>query len=538
MSASRFWTITNSEIKITSPGGGGNKGGGRDKDKGGRGDKGSGWTGRGGRGNGGGGGGVEPIIQPTCANIKYQPDHGAATTDNSLAIFDLALGGTGNPHTFTYGANAHNDTGDTALGLGGSSFKFDGTDDGLLRAYHVDFVPESAETKDTAEFCFEMHVKFAALTASQIIFSRFATTGDGRVWLLHLDGASHIQFVGWDSGTGGSEFVDITTTATIDINEWHHVAVTRENGFSATVGQEDIIRIFLDGVMSASAQIATADGFHTDPEAGPGFGDSEAATVHMNGAIDNVRIVIGEPLYIVDFTPPVARHPQCPADLLYVEFLYDFEDITEPSPTEESTNERGMFKTGGTSDATRKLFAKNTMNLPSSVRQDVVGSGNAFEMPVGDATIEGWVYVSGVYTGEKAFTALYNTTGAKRNWRFFLRADAVGGQATFVINPAGGSSAGTYTVGPAIIPKDEWVHLCYQRRGDTHTVFMNGEPGTPTSTADRPSGAGSDAMTFSNTLSGAQGFIGNLAEWRFTMGVARYPDAGFTVPTGPFQRPA
>lgn len=76
MNASRFWTITNSEIKISKGGGGGGNSPGKPKGAGGgRGDKGGGWTGRGKGGLGGGGSGGPPDLSPVFELIDINDNY-------------------------------------------------------------------------------------------------------------------------------------------------------------------------------------------------------------------------------------------------------------------------------------------------------------------------------------------------------------------------------------------------------------------------------------------------------------------------------
>ena len=85
----------------------------------------------------------------------------------------------------------------------------------------------------------------------------------------------------------------LTSSIATQANTWHHFAVTRQNG---------LVRIFMDGVLGASATLPTFD---------VKDGNSIQIGAHngsyqFNGYIDNLRITKGQALYTANFTPPGA----------------------------------------------------------------------------------------------------------------------------------------------------------------------------------------------------------------------------------------
>lgn len=260
-----------------------------------------------GRGRPSGGGGSPASPQPAFGNVIYLPDHENAA-NASTAITDLATGGLSNPHVLTYNGNAQNSTADSKFGSG-SSMLFDGTNDWVTRTPDVDFRPTAAGPNDTGEFCFESHVKFVAGATPQVTYSRYNASTSRRVWFTGINDDETAMFFGYEVGASSTTFIELAS-GVLTAGVWYHIAHTRENGFSATPGEEDIVRMFVDGVMVDFVQVDDEQGFNDDGAApGPMFGDRLSGAGDFNGRLDNIRITHNEPVYTANFTPPTARHP-------------------------------------------------------------------------------------------------------------------------------------------------------------------------------------------------------------------------------------
>ena len=244
------------------------------------------------------------IPQPAFSNVTYLADHEGAA-DESTSLGDLATGGVDNPHSFTYSGNAKNDTGDSKFGSGSSIQQSTGS---IWSGYSADWRPHTAETEDTDEFCFEFHVKLVSIASTQYFYNRYVTAGDQRIFFTGFDQPGGVfRFAGWNTGTSNLFVIDGTTIVATGV--WYHFAVTRENDFTGTPGSEDIIRLFVDGVQEGSFALGSTDGLFGGTSNGPNIGDLGGGGGQMNGRIDNMRVVIGEPVYITDFTGLIARHP-------------------------------------------------------------------------------------------------------------------------------------------------------------------------------------------------------------------------------------
>ena len=83
----------------------------------------------------------------------------------------------------------------------------------------------------------------------------------------------------------------VFTNGTIELNKWHHIALTRSGG---------VVRGFIDGVMVAEV----LDG-HNYTETQYNIGDSHGSSSgEIIGYISNVRVLKGSALYTANFTPP------------------------------------------------------------------------------------------------------------------------------------------------------------------------------------------------------------------------------------------
>ena len=89
----------------------------------------------------------------------------------------------------------------------------------------------------------------------------------------------------------------ITSTAPLTANTWKHVAVTRASGTT---------RLFVDGVLQGSWADSTNYGCDNErPSIGYRHVNNESSGAnHINGYIDELRIVVGAAEWTRDFTPP------------------------------------------------------------------------------------------------------------------------------------------------------------------------------------------------------------------------------------------
>jgi hypothetical protein len=157
----------------------------------------------------------------------------------------------------------------------------------------------------TGDFTLEMWVKDTAGGDNWIWDSRRATDplNDPDGFGLYLN-AGHLTF--WNFSTG-----DVAGTTDFTTNIWHHIAVSRRNGY---------VSLFLDGALEATSNVLTPLVSYTPIYIGRYSG---SAAGYLTGYFDEIRFVAGQAIYTGAFTPPVAQLPDAATQI--------FQDPTDNS---------------------------------------------------------------------------------------------------------------------------------------------------------------------------------------------------------------
>ena len=97
----------------------------------------------------------------------------------------------------------------------------------------------------------------------------------------------------------------VTSTATIAVNSWNHVAVSRASGS---------VKVFVNGIGTSGSSITTD---LNDTTRIPTFGKYTHSTqLAYKGYISNLRVVNGTAVYTSDFTPPTSELTAIPNTVL------------------------------------------------------------------------------------------------------------------------------------------------------------------------------------------------------------------------------
>ena len=97
---------------------------------------------------------------------------------------------------------------------------------------------------------------------------------------------------GCESVSGTKNY--ITSTATVNDNEWHHVAISRNTG---------VTRLFVDGILQTETRASTEEFVNSGVTIG-----SDASDNHFAGSMDDIRITKGVGRYVTNFTVPVLQN--------------------------------------------------------------------------------------------------------------------------------------------------------------------------------------------------------------------------------------
>jgi hypothetical protein len=169
---------------------------------------------------------------------------------------------------------------------------FDGTGDYLV-------VPTSPNLSfGSGDFTVEAWVNPISVSAAGMIANKGDTTTNNLEWRLRLDSAGVITFVYTTAGTSGTS-TTLTSTATIPVNIWSHVAFCRANNnyFMFINGV-----LVLSGTLSATIYTGTSN---------LSIGATLVPSQALNGYVDDLRITKGVARYVGNnFIPPQVALPR------------------------------------------------------------------------------------------------------------------------------------------------------------------------------------------------------------------------------------
>ncbi len=292
-----------------------------------------------------------------------------------------------------------------------------------------------------------------------------------------------------------------TSAATLGLNQWHHIAVSRSGS---------TVRVFVNGVLDGT--FTNAFNF-TDSNCRIGA-NTNATPAGIVGYLSDTRIVKGTAVYTSAFTPPTAP----------------LTAITNTSLLLNTVN-AGIFDNAMMND----LVTVGNAQISTSVKKYGTGSmafdGSGdwlttvnspnFDLSTGSWTIEGWMYVTGG-TYYRTMVAKRVASGAACEWEF-----GVSNTSTLYFYRTGTAVNGSTTV-----PSNTWVHAAVTYDGTTLRMFQNGT--VVYTQSGLTAASGTNNVTVGNYgASGDQPWFGYIDDLRITKGVARYT-ANFTPPTAAF----
>jgi hypothetical protein len=151
-------------------------------------------------------------------------------------------------------------------------------------------VPDSdAVSFGTGNFTLEAWVWTDQSGQEQAILGKWGAAGNE--WLLRVETSNRLRFY----LSGGS----ITSSTTLPLNQWNHVAVTRSSG---------TVTIWLNGSSVASG--SGSDNMDTSVVLSVGaYKPFSEYVAFWLGYLDDVRITKGVSRYSATFTPPIATFP-------------------------------------------------------------------------------------------------------------------------------------------------------------------------------------------------------------------------------------
>lgn len=320
----------------------------------------------------------------------------------------------------------------------------------------------------------------------------------------------------------------VTTTGTITLNRWNHVAAS----VSGTT-----VYVSINGVVE-SGTISTVQRPSTNPNLTIGniFGDSTASnSTAFDGYMDEFRITKGVARYTSNFTPPsgplpypdaipVAADPTTDPQFSNVSLLLAMNGANNSTSfIDSSSNNFTVTRNGNLSITTSERLFNNSSGYFNTVYNNAnhayltIPHNNAFEFDSGDFTIEFFA----LFTEFGGSTICIYNKGAIRidgdrfnGGRLYLT--VIDSTSTNLFNSSAYNIEG--------IPVGTWHHFALTREGNTFRTFLNGVVrGTVTSSNAIQSSSSTMFIGAANAASnGFSNFYGYLSNFRITKGVARY----------------
>tara|TARA_R110002126_G_scaffold123455_2_gene265425 strand:- start:503 stop:4555 length:4053 start_codon:yes stop_codon:yes gene_type:complete len=334
----------------------------------------------------------------------------------------------------------------------------------------------------------------------------------GQITLSRYDGSTDTQFT--------------TSGATIAVNTWTHVAVSRTGGN---------LRIFVNGTAYYNAANTTnfsvvTYGGNTELWCGLGYygpAGGLGGPRYFGGYMSNIRIINGTGIYSSNFTPPSAPLTAITNTQLLTAQSNRFVD--------NSTNAQAITSFGSVNVQRLNPFTSVNYYQPSVIGGSGFfdGSGDyltlsptsAFAFGTGDFTVETWLYPTAA-TGSGYIIDARNS-GQTSTWSFNF---AYGGTSSEL---DWGSSGAIIVAGnTTAVVVNQWNHIAYTRSGTTGGLYVNG---TRIATAtDNTNYSTSPTTSYIGSRFSATDFItGYFGDTRVVKGTAVYTGTSYTIPTAP-----
>ena len=316
---------------------------------------------------------------------------------------------------------------------------------------------------------------------------------------------------------GASTGATLTSTGTVTINTWNHVAIT----YNGTT-----LRVFINGV--ASGSVAFTMFTATTTQCIIGYNNYAPAPRYFDGYISNWQMSVGTARYTTAFTPSTT--PFVPDAFTVL--------LTAQSPNfVDTSNRANVITLTGTPSIQRFSPFSPVTQTPISYSGYFDGTGDyltatgstAFTLGTGDFTIECWFYTA-VGTNNAMFQLSNTAGGFNTSYTNTIAIGLLSGK----INLYGVSGTGITSTG-ASYATSTWTHVALVRSSGVTKLYINGSLDTTVGTA------GSIADTTSYTMqyivvggyySTAYLWNGYVSNLRIVKGTAVYT-SNFPVPTTP-----
>lgn len=424
--------------------------------------------------------------------------------DNSTNAFAITRNGDVSVQAFS----PFNPTAAWSASTNGGSGYFDGSGDYLTAGATSNF---NFLHNSSALFTIEGWIYVPALGSGPVIFGTNSGTSSQVGTLFWIETTGELRLL-IGKGSAGSPVIDATSTATVSVNQWCHVAVTYDQSQASSN-----CKFYINGTAAGTTN-KTANAPSASNSAYPGtinaFGTSAAGACYLSSIRVNNSVV-----YASAFTPSTTPLTAIANTSLLLNFtnagIYDATSKNDLETVGNAQISTTQSKFGGSS----MYFDGTDDRLPAPASVDIA-------IGTADFTIEGWFYTASPATNRGLFQ-ISTTAGG-------LEAGNTNNLAVYCSSSVlGVYYASTFKAGTTSISANTWTHFALVRTGGSTKLYVNG-------TADSGFGTNADTQNYTGKNVCVGGYFstsflwnGYIDDFRITRGIARYT-ANFTAPTAAF----
>ncbi len=431
------------------------------------------------------------------ANTGLLTCQSATFIDNSTNNFTITVNGNSTPRTVApFTPTATTGVSYSPSVYGGSMY-FDGSGDYLTVS------PSTTTYLSNRAFTIEAWVY---LNANDVILvsRRAAVSARGFFFSYGNVTSNKFSFNAGDTDVNAWN-VQLTSTDTFSLRQWHHVAITRNSS--------NVFTLWVNGVSQATG---TASFTIADDTSNLLIGTIDSGSGPMNGYISNLRIITGQALYTSNFAPPVSPLLAIQNNVLLLNGtsagIYDMSMMNNYETVGNTSLVTNIEKYGNSS-----LYFDGTGDyLLAPASQNIVfGTGNF--------TIECWLYLTATGVDDGVIIENRSSGASTSGFVFNTRGVAGGYKINFYV--------GGFNITPNSVTYSSWNHIAVTRSSGTVRIFLNGVIDL---TVTINTNLTNSSMTIGQSLLYANSNItGYIDDLRITRGVARYT-ANFTPTSSPF----
>lgn len=351
--------------------------------------------------------------------------------------------------------------------IGSSSLYFDGVDS------RIEYPDSDAYAFGTDDFTIEFWMYALSNDNSGFIVCQADNESAQNVqWLIFLDSAT--SQVGLRTGTSGGTWDNaVSSSSSVRINEWAHVAV---------VAHEGNLAVYVNGIADSALIGYVALGDSAWPLS-IGGSSTGLAGKFFDGYIDELRITKGQAIYTGNFEVEYSRHkgredriaaPR--GDISKVSLMLNVDETSGSTTVDSSLYENVITTTGN------PVIGNVSVNTGSVSSMYFDGTSDYLTAPASvsnfgteDFTIEFWVNID--LTGPDPWPRIFSTSVWNTGTGLYSTIDGAttlwGGDGRISFNRAS-DSTGFSVRSRAIVRGTGWHHIAITRRGLESFLFIDG----------------------------------------------------------------